>query len=82
MKVSYPKLHSYTPKRGPNVVDFTGDTRLPTDPKRVIIGALNMPLKSSLLLAQLEDGTMYYAGSAALAGHSLWLIEQFKKDVI
>lgn len=82
MKVSYPKLHSFKLKNAPNVVPFTGVTRLEIDPNTVLIGALNAKLEQVLVLGKIGEGEYYFASSNNLYGTDLWLIEQFKKFVV
>lgn len=59
-----------------NVIELDLITSLDIPPERVLKRALEASLTSALVLGYKDDGTFYFATSAASGPENLWLLER------
>ena len=64
-----------------DVLDFPGITTLDLDPDRILEGAKGQ-LESVVVIGFDHEGMEYFASSKADGGHSLWLLERFKLQLL
>lgn len=65
-----------------NVVKFTGVTRLDSDPKGVLEGALERGLEGVVICGYTASGDEYFASSYANGPDVLWLLERMKMKLL
>jgi hypothetical protein len=65
-----------------DVVDFTGITRLPSDPQRVLEKALSAGMKSVVVIGFDADGGEYFGSSDADGGSVIWHLERAKLKLL
>lgn len=65
-----------------NVVPFNGITYGDMDPKVVLQAAIDRNLDNVVVLGYLENGDMYFAGSTSDGPLVLWLLENFKAELM
>lgn len=66
----------------PDVVDFGGITRLPSDPQRVIEHASEAGLTNVVIIGYDADGDEYFRSSDADGGDVLWLLERARLKLL
>lgn len=65
-----------------NIVDFTGVTRLDSDPMRTLEHAANAKLTEVIVIGFDEDGDEYFRSSVADGGSVLWHLERAKLKLL
>lgn len=64
------------------VVDFPGETVLPTPVPKVLARAAGSNLTDVVVLGWTKDGELYFASSSADGAEVLWVMEQAKHELM
>lgn len=64
------------------IIELPVVTSLDVPAERILSAAIDANLSGVIIAGYEEDGEYYFASSIADGGECLWLIEQFKKELL